>query len=79
MCPVIRAGSYQETPETLLSAFGMDRGMDITMGSGYLSAYLFGMMVPLLLILLAISYGARLIAGEEDRGTLDLLASLPVS
>ena len=49
------------------------------MGSGYLTAYLFGMMVPLLLMVFAISYGARLVAGEEDRGTLDLLAALPVS
>jgi beta-exotoxin I transport system permease protein len=83
MYPVVRTGSYQETlensPETLLSAFGMDRDMDLTMGSGYLTAYLFGMMVPLLLMVFAISHGARLVAGEEDRGTLDLLAALPVS
>ena len=82
MYPVVRTGSYQETlensPETLLSAFGMDRDMDLTMGSGYLTAYLFGMMVPLLLMVFAISHGARLVAGEEDRGTLDLLAALPV-
>lgn len=83
MYPVVRTGSYQQTlensPEALLRAFGMSRDLDIAAGSGYLSAYLFGMMVPLLLLVFAISHGARLVAGEEDRGTLDLLAAMPVS
>ena len=36
-------------------------------------------MVPLLLLIAAIGAGAGAIAGEEERGTLDLLLSLPVS
>ena len=36
-------------------------------------------MVPLLLLVAAIGAGARAIAGEEERGTLDLLLSTPVS
>lgn len=83
MYPVVRTGPYQQmlesSPEALRSAFGLGPGTDVTVGSGYLSAYLFGMMVPLLLTVFAISHGAKLVAGEEDRGTLDLLAALPVS
>ena len=36
-------------------------------------------MVPLLLIVAAIGVGARALAGEEEKGTLDLLLAQPVS
>jgi ABC-2 type transport system permease protein len=36
-------------------------------------------MVPLLLIIAAVSAGSAAVAGEEERGTLDLLLSTPVS
>ena len=46
---------------------------------GYLGTELFSLIVPLLLIIAAVATGARAIAGEEERGTLDLLMSLPVT
>jgi len=83
MYPTVRTGSYrrsvQEAPEALLRAFGMDRGTDIVSGSGYLGGYLFGFMLPMLLLVFAIGVGAGAVAGEEDRGTLDLLVANPVS
>lgn len=83
MYPTVRTGSYQQTieqsSEGLLRAFGMTPGSDIASGAGYLGGYLFGFMLPLLLIIFAISAGARAVAGEEDLGTLDLLATLPIS
>jgi ABC-2 type transport system permease protein len=83
MYPTVRTGSYQrsvqEAPEALLRAFGMDRGIDIVSGAGYLGGYLFGFMLPMLLLMFAIAAGAGAVAGEEDRGTLDLLVANPIS
>jgi ABC-2 type transport system permease protein len=83
MYPTVRTGDYQRTIENssegLLRAFGMQPGSDVATGAGYLGGYLFGFMLPLLLIIFAISTGARAVAGEEDAGTLDVLATLPVS
>ena len=83
MYPTVRTGSYrrsvQEAPEALLRAFGMDRGIDIVSGAGYLDGYLFGFMLPMLLLVFAIGAGASAVAGEEERGTLDLLVANPIS
>ena len=51
----------------------------ITSPAGYLNAELFSLMIPLLLLVVAIGMGARAIAGEEERGTLELLLATPVS
>ena len=56
-------------------AFGGD--LDYVSGAGYLGSELFAFMVPLLLLIAAIGAGARAIAGEEERGTLDLLLANP--
>lgn len=83
MYPTVRTGDYQRTVEQssegLLRAFGMSRGTDVASGSGYLGGYLFGFMLPLLLIIFAIGFGSKAVAGEEDQGTLDLLTTMPVS
>jgi ABC-2 type transport system permease protein len=83
MYPTVRTGSYrrslQEAPEALVRAFGMDRGTDVVSGGGYLGGYLFGFMLPVLLLVFAVGAGAGAVAGEEDRGTLDLLVANPVS
>ena len=51
----------------------------LTNPAGYLNAELFSLMIPLLLLVVAIGMGARAIAGEEERGTLELLLSAPLS
>jgi ABC-2 type transport system permease protein len=67
-------------PEVLKELFGFGgAGFDYTSAPGYLGAELFSLIVPLLLIIAAVATGAGAIAGEEERGTLDLLLSLPVS
>ena len=48
-------------------------------GAGFLNAEMFSMMVPLVLIAVACSGAAAATAGEEDRGTADLLLSMPLS
>lgn len=50
-----------------------------TTPAGYLNGELFSLMLPLLLLVVAIGMGARAIAGEEERGTLELLLSAPVT
>ena len=63
----------------LLAIFGFTEMIDMTSGAGYLSAEMFSLMVPLLLIIFAISLGASAIAGEEDKRTIEILLSEPVS
>jgi beta-exotoxin I transport system permease protein len=69
----------KDYPEALKAfiAFGAD--LDYVSGAGYLGSELFSFMVPLLLMIAAIGAGARAIAGEEERGTLDLLLANPLS
>jgi ABC-2 type transport system permease protein len=64
-------------PEALKALFGLSGG-DITSGAGFLDVELFSLMLPLLVLVLAIGSGARLFAGEEDAGRLELLLSYPV-
>ena len=45
---------------------------------GYLQSELFSFLAPILLLVYAISAGARAIAGEEESGSLDVLLSTPV-
>ncbi|NLA37097.1 MAG: ABC transporter permease subunit [Actinobacteria bacterium] len=63
-------------PEALKEAFNI-AAMDT--GAGYLNAELFSLMLPAIFIIFGVARGARLIAGEEEDGTLELLATLPVS
>jgi ABC-2 type transport system permease protein len=65
-------------PDVLKSLFGISGRADITSGPGYLDLELFGIMLPLLVIVLAIGSGARTLAGEEDAGRLELVLSYPV-
>jgi ABC-2 type transport system permease protein len=69
----------EDYPDALkaLMAFGGD--LDYVSGAGYLGSELFSFMVPLLLLIAAIGAGARATAGEEERGTLDLLLANPLS
>jgi ABC-2 type transport system permease protein len=66
-------------PEAVKSFFGFGGQFDITSGAGFLGIEAFSMIVPLMLIFCAVAAGANAIAGEEERGTLDLLLSLPLS
>jgi ABC-2 type transport system permease protein len=62
-------------PEAFKQAFGLE---DYASGSGFLNAEMFSMVVPLVLIAVALGAAAAATAGEEERGTLDLLMSMPV-
>lgn len=61
-------------PEGLRELFDMQA---ITTGAGYLNAELFSIMLPAMFVVFAIGRGARLMAGEEQDRTLELLLVTP--
>lgn len=65
-------------PSAFKAMFGME-GVDFTSGPGYLSTETFSLLAPLMLIGLGIALGTGAIAGEEERGTLDMLMASAVS
>jgi ABC-2 type transport system permease protein len=62
-------------PPAIIEAFGME---DMFSPAGYLQSSVFGIVGPFVLIVYAATLGARLIAGDEERGYLELLLSAPV-
>ena len=63
-------------PESFRAMFGIDQ-VDFTTLEGYLSMELFSMFYPVLVLAFAVSYGAGLLGGEEESGTLELLLATP--
>ena len=63
-------------PEGVVTALGYDR---IGTPGGYLSSTVYGLLGPVLLLVFAIGTGARLIAGQEEDGTLELELTAPVA
>ena len=62
-------------PQDVLAAFSYD---DLSSPQGYLGGSVYGLLVPLLVAVCTISWGARAIAGDEGAGTLDLVLAHPV-
>jgi ABC-2 type transport system permease protein len=52
--------------------------IDIASPVGYLNSQVYALMAPLLLMIFSIGAGAAAVAGEEERGTLDLVLAHPV-
>jgi ABC-2 type transport system permease protein len=66
-----------QMPEALRNLFAMS-GADMSTPVGYIQIELLSFMGPLLVLLYAVAAGSSAVAGEEDRGTLDLLLGTPV-
>ncbi len=69
---------YADMPESFQAMFGADGFTEFTTPPGFLSTYLYSMILPFILTGLAVSMGASLLAGEEEDGLLDLVLSYPV-
>lgn len=67
---------YSSFPEQLRKFFNLEA---MTTGAGFLNAELFTLLLPALFLVYGIGHGARALAGEEERGTLELLLVTPVS
>ena len=52
---------------------------DLNSPEGFLNSQRYSLTVPIVFLIFAISAGSGAIAGEEERGTLDLLMSSPVT
>ena len=52
---------------------------DLTSPEGFLNSQLYALFVPILFLVFAIGQGSGAIAGEEERGTLDVLLSYPTT
>ncbi|MFW6034542.1 MAG: ABC transporter permease subunit [bacterium] len=63
-------------PEVMRELFDIDA---IVTGSGFLNAELFSILLPALFIAYGIGRGARLVAGEEQDGTLEVVIVSPAS
>lgn len=68
----------ENMPKALRALFAAG-GADYSTPTGYVQIELLSFMGPMLLLIYAITTGAAAIAGEEERGTADLLLSCPVS
>jgi ABC-2 type transport system permease protein len=66
-------------PDALKAFIAFGGQFDFTSAAGYLGSELFSFMIPALFLVASVGNGAGSIAGEEDRGTLDLLLSAPLS
>jgi ABC-2 type transport system permease protein len=66
-------------PKELKAFFGGAQAFDFSTGRGYLEVELFSMVIPALLAIAAIAYGAAALAGEQEHGTLDLVLATPIS
>ena len=52
---------------------------DLTSPEGYLNSQLYSLLVPILFLIFTIGRGSGAIAGEEEKGTLDILLSNPTT
>ena len=52
--------------------------VDIASPVGYLNSQIYALTAPLLLLIFAIGAGAGAVAGEEERGTLELVVAQPL-
>jgi ABC-2 type transport system permease protein len=70
------AALMENYPSALLEAINYT---EITTPAGYLSATVYGLVVAVLMLVFSVTVGTRVVAGEEEAGTLDLTLSHPVS
>ena len=66
----------ESMPPALAEAMGWD---DISSPHGYLGATVFGILGPVLAVIMAIGLGTRAIAGSEEDGSLEMLIAHPVT
>jgi len=66
----------RDLPEAMRALIGEG---DYSTAAGFLNAELFAFMMPLLFLICAIGIGAGAVTREEERGTIDLLLSTPLT
>jgi ABC-2 type transport system permease protein len=67
----------KDLPESVRALFAGGE-LDLASPAGFLNSQIFALMAPLILLIFTIGAGAGAVAGEEERGTLDLVLAHPV-
>ena len=67
----------ENLPEGLRALFAGGE-VDISSPAGYLNSQIYALTAPILLLVFSIGAGSAAVAGEEERGTLDLLLAHPI-
>jgi ABC-2 type transport system permease protein len=67
----------KDLPESLRALFAGGE-LDLSSPVGYLNSQVFALTAPLVLFIFAIGAGSGAVAGEEEKGTLDLLLAHPL-
>ncbi len=70
---------FDTLPQTYRALFTASGTIDLSTAGGYLGVELMGFMGPALIAVYAITNGSAAIAGEDDRGGLEVTLSAPVS
>jgi ABC-2 type transport system permease protein len=70
---------FEAFPPELLSMFGVDDAASLVTATGLVNSRLYAGIGPVILAVLGIALGTQAVAGEEDRGTIDLLLAQPVT
>lgn len=68
--------ALESYPDALLEAINYT---DIATAAGYLNATVYGLLVAVLTAVYAIAAGTRIVSGDEEAGTMDLILAHPVS
>jgi len=68
--------AFQDFPQEMLALLG---GGDISTAEGFYQIETYGMMAPILVMIMTIAIGAGALAGEESRRTMSLLLANPIS
>jgi ABC-2 type transport system permease protein len=71
--------TFEDMPDSVRVLMGIDAEMSLTSPAGYLNSQWFANMFPILLSIYGVGIAARLIAGEENAGRLELLLAHPVT
>jgi len=68
----------ESLPKGMLALFGADEAAALVTGPGFVNSRIFASVGSFIVIFFAISMGTAAIAGEEDKGTMDLLLANPL-
>jgi ABC-2 type transport system permease protein len=69
------ADAITAIPADMLAVFNYN---DLSTAAGYLGGSVYGLLVPLLIVVFMVAAGTRAIASDEEAGTLDLPLAYPV-
>jgi ABC-2 type transport system permease protein len=67
----------KDLPESVRALFAGGE-LDLTSPVGFLNSQVFALLAPLVLLIFSVGGGSGAVAGEEERGTLDLVLAHPV-